>query len=94
MMPVFFHGLFQQAELRNGFTHGVVTSYDETTGEFTLAHLKRIRPDEWKFREVAYSGQALEKFSDLTNLANRHFVEVAKVLFEKVDPPQPQSGRP
>jgi hypothetical protein len=87
----FFQGLFQQAELRNVFTHGVVTSYDEITGEFTLAHLKRIGADTWKFREVQYSGQALEKFSDLTNLAHRHFVEVAKAQFEEVEPPQPQS---
>lgn len=83
----FFLGLFKQAEIRNEFVHGTITHYDEATGEFKLVHTKRIAPDTWRMRDTTYPGEVLKRFSDRTNLAHLHFVEVAKVLFEKMDPP-------
>lgn len=84
---VFFQGLLKQADIRNEFAHGAVSHYDEATGDFKLLLTKRVGPDTWRMRETKYAGEVLKRFSHLTNLAHRHFVEVAKALFEKIDPP-------
>jgi len=90
----FFTGLFEMAKFRNALAHGVLILCNEATGKFRLLSLSRIGVDTWKAREDEYEIEALKRFSELTNIAHRRFIEVAELLFEKVDPPQSQSGTP
>jgi hypothetical protein len=79
----FYQGLLKDADLRNEFAHGFLEHVDADTGNFTMCILEKHGADEWTARKVIFAPMMPRMLSTQASLATRHFVEVAKMIFEQ-----------
>lgn len=79
----FYEALLQDAVLRNELAHGFLESIDHNTGSFTMRHIKRDGRDLWSATTRTYAAKTPTYLGSQATLATRHFVEIAKVIFEK-----------
>ena len=91
----FYTGLLENADTRNKFAHGFLDSIDPTDGSFIVCGFKKSGEDLWSVHKTCFAAGAPSALSNLAILAAHHFVEVAKVIFERPETqePQPQLGR-
>jgi len=80
---VFYEALLKSASLRNDIVHGLLESINPDTGEFTMRRIKRVGTDLWSASTATHDANVPKYLASQATLATRHFVEIAKIVFEQ-----------
>ena len=83
----FFEVLLEESNLRNELAHSFLDAIDPTTGSFTMCRLKRTGKNTWEPITTTYLPEAPGYLAKQATTATRHFVEIAKVVFDPPDDP-------
>ncbi len=90
---VLFDGLKYYAGVRNEWNHSTLESINAQNGDFTMCRLTRKKRGIWEPVTTTYVRSSLSDFATQANRATRHFVEIAKVIFEQPQTPEQQPNR-
>jgi len=83
----FFEILLEESKLRNELAHSFLQAINPATGSFTMCRLQRKGKNEWEPTTTTYSPEAPSYLATQATTAARHFVEIAKILFDPPDAP-------
>jgi hypothetical protein len=81
----FFEVLLEEAKLRNELAHSFLEAIDPETGKFTMCRLRRAGKNTWEPITTTYLPETPAYLGSQATTATRHFVEIAKVVFEPAD---------
>ena len=85
----FFYGELQKdTDFRNDLAHAFLHSFDPVTGDAELRSIRRTGKETWEHRAIDTGLIQIKALADQANLATRHFVEIAKLIFDDDQPPQ------